>query len=139
MGNGYSMLEVIQLALVVTVGLSVATGAIIAAWRMIPHRASAEVPTARLEAVEDALDGLRLSLVDLGDKYEITIRRNATRVGKLRRKVSRLQGEDEDEDEDVEPAPALPLPTPPPCAAASLSKVELYARARAATANGGRA
>lgn len=133
------MFEVIQLALVATLAVSVAAGAIIAAWRMIPYGSSGEVPTARLETVEDALDGLRLSLVDLADKYEITIRRNATRVGKLRRKVARLQGDDEDEDEDVEPVQPEIRPVASPCAAAPLTKAQMFAQYNATQATGVRA
>lgn len=120
------MLEILSIGLVASLAVAGVTGAIIASWRMIPHRPGADVPTARLEAVEEAVDGLRLSLIDLADKYEIMTKRNATRVGKLRRKVRRLEGEDPDEDEDVEPAPELPLPTAVPCAPAPMTKLQMH-------------
>ena len=103
------MFESFPLVLLVAGAVAGVIVAILAAWRMIPHRAGPNVNVARLESVEDAIDALRLSLIEIADKYEITVRRNHTRVGKLRSKVARLQGEDEDEDEDVGPAPAAPM------------------------------
>lgn len=130
------MLEILSIGLVASLGVAGVTGAIIAALRMIPHRAGAEVPTARLEGVEAGLDALRLSLAEIADHYELTTKRNATRVGKLRRKVARLQGDDEEEDPDVEPAPELPLPAAVPCAPAPLTKLEMHQRWNAQQAKG---
>ena len=120
------MLEILSIGLVASLAAAGVTGAIIAAWRMIPHRPGAGVPTARLESLEAGLEALRLSLAEIADHYEITTKRNATRVGKLRRKVARLQGDDEDDDQDIEPAPELPLPTAVPCAPAPLTKLQMH-------------
>lgn len=130
-------MEVIQLVLPVAVAVAAVVGAIIAAWRMIPHRPGAEAPTARLDAIEEAVEAVRMSVLDLGDKYEVTIRRNNVRVGRLRRKVARLQGDDVDEDQDdadempATPAsPANPIPGP-------MTKVQMWAAYNANHPNGG--
>ena len=136
--NGDNDLEIFQLALVASVAVAGVTGAIIAAWRMIPFRNSPEGPTAQLGELEEAVEAIRLSVIDLADKYEITIRRNNVRVGRLRRKVARLQGDDEEDDPDVEPAPDLPLPVVAPAAPAPLTKAQRFLQYNAALANGGR-
>ena len=135
--NGNNEMEVFQLALAVSLAVAGVVGAIIAAWRMIPFRGSPEGPTARLDALEEAVDGIRMSVIELADKYEITIRRNNVRVGRLRRKVARLQGDDVDEDEEVEPA--LTAAEGPPAAvnAPPLTKAQMFAHWHATHPNGG--
>ena len=132
-------MEVIQLALVASVAVAGVTAAIIAAWRMIPHRGIAEGDPARSQELEEAVEAIRLSVIDLADKYEVTIRRNNVRVGRLRRKVARLQGDDEEDDQDIEPASDLPVVQPSPCAPAPLSKAQMFAHHAANQPNGGRA
>lgn len=132
--------EVIQLVLGASVAVSVAAGAIIAAWRMIPYGARSTYPTARLDDIEEAVEAIRLSFVELADKYEITIRRNNVRVGRLRAKVAKLRDDDfdEDEDEGAPEAPAqaasvqlLPGPAQPP------SKAEMWTAYLKTNAQGG--
>jgi len=120
------MLEILSIGLVAALAVAGVTGAIIAAWRMIPHQPGAEGSTARLEGLEAGLEALRLSLAEIADHYELTTKRNATRVGKLRRKVARLQGDEEEEDSEVEPAPELPLPVAVPCAPAAMTKLDMH-------------
>lgn len=132
-------MEVIQLVLVASVAVAGVTGAIIAAWRMIPFRGSSEGPTAQLGELEEAVEAIRLSVIELADKYEVTIRRNNVRVGRLRRKVARLQGDDVDEDPDVEPAPELPATPASPATPAPLTKAQMFAHYNATHPNGGRA
>ena len=131
------MFEILPLVLGAAFAVAGVTGAIIAAWRMIPFRASPEGDPARFQDLEEAVEAIRLSVIEPADKYEITIRRNRVRVGRLRKKVARLQGDDVDEDEDVEPAPELPLPVAAPCAAAPLSKAQMFAHHNANQPNGG--
>lgn len=135
--NGNNDVEVFQLALAVSVAVAGVTGAIIAAWRMIPFRGSPEGPTARLDELEEAVEAGRLSVIELADKYEVTIRRNNVRVGRLRRKVARLQGDEDDDDPDIEPAPELPSVQPSPCTPAPLTKLQMHQSWAAQQANGG--
>jgi len=129
-------MEVIQLALVASVAVAGVVGAIIAAWRMIPYFGSAELPTARLDEIEAGIEANRMSVIDLADKYEVSIRRNNVRVGRLRRKVARLQGDDVDEDPDeIDELPATPAPAAP-AIAAPLTKAEMWAHYRATHPNG---
>ena len=126
------MIEVIQLVLPAALAVSVAAGAIIAAWRLIPTKHSPTVALARLESLEEAVEAIRLSNIELTDKYEITIRRNNVRVGRLRSKLTKLRGEDDDDFED-EPQEAHPEPASPspglPAPAARMSKAEMWATA----------
>ena len=122
--------EVIQLVLGASVAVSVAAGAIIAAWRMIPFGTKSNHPTARLESLEEAVEAIRLSNIELADKYEITIRRNNVRVGRLRRKVAKLKDDDYDDGDDVDPndvVEAVPAHLAQPVPAPPLSKAELFA------------
>ncbi|HDZ44421.1 MAG TPA: hypothetical protein ENH80_10825 [Phycisphaerae bacterium] len=121
--------QVIQLVLGASVAVSVAAGAIIAAWRMIPTKNSPTTSLTRLESLEDAVEAIRLSNIDLADKYEITIRRNNVRVGRLRAKVARLKDEEADVDDDdgddqpVSAPPAIPLH---PAPAEPLTKAQMW-------------
>jgi len=110
--NEVSVFETVQLALLVSGSVAVIAGAIIAAWRLIPHRTTAAVPLDRLQTLEDAVEAVRLVQIDFADKWETTVRRNNTRVGRLRRKLAHERGEDEDEDDEVDDAPQLPMPGP---------------------------
>jgi len=120
-------MEVVQLVLLASVAVAGVTSAIIAAWRLIPRPLSSEQPHGRFDELEEAVEAIRLSVIELADKYEVTIRRNNVRVGRLRRKVARLQGDEEDEDQDIEPAPELPSVQPSPCTPAKLTKAEMFA------------
>jgi len=133
--------EVIQLALLASLAVSVVTGAIIAAWRMIPYGSRSAYPTARLDDLEEAVEAIRLSNIELADKYEITIRRNNVRVGRLRRKVAKLRddGDEDDSDDEEMPAQEAPVatlePVQPP---ASLTKAQMWQQYHASqTQNGG--
>lgn len=123
------MPEVIHLALVAALAVSVVTGAIIAAWRMIPYGTRSAYPTARLEDLEEAVEAIRLSNIELADKYEITIRRNNVRVGRLRRKVAKLRDDDDVDDGDDDETPAREAPPVVPVAqapAGPLTKAEMW-------------
>lgn len=120
------MFEIVQLGLLVSAGVSVIAGAIIAAWRLIPVKELGNVPQQRLSDLEEVVEALRLAQIDFADKWETTVRRNNTRVGRLRRKLAKERGDDEDDDEDDEvPAEAV-LPFQPPAAPAASGKAALW-------------
>jgi len=133
------MFEILPLVLVASVAVAGVTGAIIAAWRMIPFRAIPEGDPARSQDLEEAVEAIRLSVIELADKYEVTIRRNNVRVGRLRRKVARLQGDEEDEDPDVEPAPEVPAIAATPATPATMTKAQMFQHWNATHPNGGKA
>jgi hypothetical protein len=135
------MIEILPLVLGASLAVSVAAGAIIAAWRMIPTKHSPTVALARLESLEEAVEAIRLSNIELADKYEITIRRNNVRVGRLRRKVAKLKDEDIDDDEDIEDGP--PAEAPPavpilPVSAGPMTKAQMWQGYNDYIAKGGR-
>jgi len=124
-----------QLVLLAFGAATVSVGAIIAAWRMIPRLAGTTTPHARLNEIEEAVEAIRLAQLELADRYELTVKRNATRVGRLRSKVAKLQDEDYEEDDDAGDdagqAPAVPvssLPDPP----VPQTKAEMWAQYNAA-------
>lgn len=134
------MIEILPLVLGASLAVSVAAGAIIAAWRLIPTKHSPTVALARLESLEEAVEAIRLSNIELADKYEITIRRNNVRVGRLRRKVAKLKDEDiEDDDDDADDArpeapPVVQLPVAP---GGPLTKAQMWQNYNEFVAKGG--
>lgn len=131
------MFELFPLVLATVVAVSIASAAIIAAWRMIPYRGGPNIDLARLDSLEDGIEAQRLALVDLGDRYEITIRRNATRVGKLRTKVRRLEGDDDDEHEDEDLVAGDVVPVIAPASPATQTKAQMWAAYNQAQRSGG--
>lgn len=134
------MIEILPLVLGASLAVSVAAGAIIAAWRMIPTKNSPTVALARLESLEEAVEAIRLSNIELADKYEITIRRNNVRVGRLRRKVAKLKDEDIDDDDDADDdarAEAVPEVSLPVAPGPSLNKAQMWAAYNDFVAKGG--
>jgi len=121
--------DFIQLVLLAFLAPTAVAAAIIAAWRMIPYGNRSTYPTARLEELEEAVEAIRLSNIELADKYEITIRRNNVRVGRLRRKVAKLRDDDVDQDDDDDETTAQEAPPVGPVAqvpAGPLTKAQMW-------------
>lgn len=116
------MTSIIVLVIAAAAGACMVLGAAVAAFRLIPRPPTPE----NVKALRGDVVDLQRQFLDFQDKYELSVTRNTAKVGKLRRKVARLQDEEYDGDDDLDApthAPAVPAAQP----ARPLSKAELFA------------
>lgn len=117
--------SLIPLVLAVTIGALIVIGGAVAALRLIPVPATPD----NIRAVRAELSDLQVQFLDFADRYELSVARNAAKVGKLRRKLAHAEGDELVEEDEVEPNPAPPPPTTP--GVVQMSKADLWNRANA--------
>lgn len=97
----------------------------VAAWRLIPRPA----PTAGEQEAHQRIDDLERAMVDFAERHETLLRSSRATIGKLRRKVRKLEDDEGDDDDEVDAAEdpgahnVVGLPDRP------LTKADLYRRA----------
>ena len=109
----------IQLVAAAAIGVSIICGAVVAALRLIPHP---PVPDS-VKALRTEVSDLQLQFLDFADRYELNVTRGNAKVGKLRAKLARAEGDDLEEDEEYPEQLEAGIPAAP---AGPRSKVELW-------------
>ena len=101
------MFEVIPYSLLALGAVLVLSGAIFIMGRAMGAAGALEGASELRQRVTE----LEIAFASFAEQYEISNTRSAAKIGKLRRKIDRLEdGDDPDREDD----PALPLPAPPP-------------------------
>lgn len=97
---------IVQLVFAVTIGVLIAAGGVITALRLIPRP---PVPDS-VKTLRTELSDLQLQFLDFADRYELAVTRNNAKIGKLRAKLARAEGDDLEEEEEYDEPSAQSAP-----------------------------